>query len=196
MHPLLLAVILSVSATTVRSCNYTEWSSWSEDCPPANTCRGGVQTRNRNADEGCTDVVQMRQCTEECKHVAVAYGLLPSGKVYKSAQAEANPPVDVEAFRYTYGSLTRCSQGCSDFKGLNTDHDTVCLMCTNSDSCRRTGALETNLACKLDLVRYRRVGLHAVKLDGPDCSCSFTPEMPLMKGVCSVPSYYINFTVL
>jgi hypothetical protein len=182
------------------SCIYTQWSAWSGYCPPANACGGGIQTRTR-APAGdidrCRDTMQERMCDEDCTHVVATVGLIVNGLIDNPASTE-DPisPVVVEDIRYTYGSLSSCSRGCGDIHGLNRNHDIVCVTCMNPHSCGRAGALRMNNPGKLDLVRNKREGPYAMKVDGLPCSCSFTPQFPLMSGMCSSPSYYINFTVL
>ena len=184
------------------SCIYTQWSDWSGDCPPADACGGGIQTRNRAAAgdiDRCKDIMQEKTCQEDCVHVLATKGLIVTGMVDNPAstkEEDSNSPVAVEDIRYTYGSLSDCSAGCQDIKQLDRNHDIVCVTCTNSYSCGRVGALHINKTGKLDFVRNTRQGPYAVKVDGPFCSCSFTPNFPLMTGVCSAPSYYMILTVL
>lgn len=184
------------------SCIYTQWSAWSGDCPPADACAGGILTRNRAAagyTDGCGDILQEQMCPEDCVHVLATKGLIVTGMVDNPAATQdedATSPVVVGNVRYTYGSLTDCSAGCQDIDQLDRNHDIVCVTCTNPYSCERVGALHMHTTGKLDFIRNRRKGPYVVKVDGPTCSCSFTPNFPLMTGVCSVPSYYLVMTVL
>lgn len=187
---------------TDNPCTYTPWSPWSGECPSINACGGGIQTRKRAATdntETCMDTIRQKICDQNCVHVLATKGLMVIGIRDNTASTEEedhHSPVVREAVRYTYGSLSNCSLGCHDIGGLDRDHDIVCVMCTNSYSCKRAGTLHMNKMGKLDFVRRKREGPYMVRTDGMPCSCSFTPKFPLMAGMCSAPSYYISVTVL
>lgn len=180
-------------------CSYTAWSEWNGQCPPPLSCTSGIQIRTRvsagNIDR-CTNTTQEKTCEAECVNVLVTPSLLVLKMTNNPAsgkdEAITSPLVDEE--RYTYGSLFACSPGCSDINGLDRDHDIVGLTCMNAHSCERAGALLLGKKGMLTIIRNKRKGNHAVKLDGYPCSCSFIPKLPLMAGLAS--TFYINFTVL
>lgn len=195
-------ILHAVTSPLGEECIYTKWSEWFGYCPPRNSCGSGIVTRNRipagNVD-GCTDNIQERRCEDECVHVLTVIGILVIGVIDNPALGageDPTSPLSPENVRYTYGSLFDCSEGCQDIEVLTRNHDTVCLMCTNVNSCKRAGSLHLNKISKLDFLRTTRKGAYTVKRDGESCSCSFKPEFSLVTGVCSAPSYYINLTVL
>lgn len=183
-------------------CIYKEWSAWAGHCPPANACGGGIQTRTRapaGHTKGCGDTTQQQDCDEKCVHVQVTKGLIFNGMIDNPASTKTENPISAVAVRYaryTYGSLSACSQECHDIDGLDRNYDIVCVMCTNQHSCNRAGGMHLSRTGKLDFVRNTRQGPYVKKVEGRHCTCSFTPEFPLMGGVCSAPSYYMNLTVL
>jgi hypothetical protein len=203
----------------VPPCIYKQWSAWSGDCPPPDACEGGFRIRNRDptntttttttttattgntaANTSCIETEQQKTCAEDCVHVLATKGLIVIGMIDNPASTEEEEDIDspllLEDVRYMYGSLSKCSPGCQDVPGLDADHDIVCVMCTNLHSCRRAGALHLNKSGKLDVIRSIRKGPYIVQAEEQHCSCYYTPDFPLMTGMCSAPSYYINFTVL
>ena len=190
--------------TSHPPCIYTQWSVWSGECPEPNTCGGGTQVRSREPAgtiTQCTDIMQEQDCENECVHVRATKGILVTEMIDHSALSEDEDhlhsfSIRPEDVKYTYGSLWGCSAGCHDIEGLDSDHDIVCVMCTNEQACGRAGLLRMNMVGKLHIIRNRRQSAYAVKVDGENCSCSFIPEFALINGLCSSPSYYINLTVL
>lgn len=181
-------------------CIYTQWSHWSGYCPPPTFCGSSIQRRTRYPDgniDRCTDIMQQRNCKAECVNIRVTTSLLVLKMRDNSALGkEENTTSSLSYTRYTYGSLFDCFPGCSDIKGLDRDHEFVCVTCMNEHSCERAGALHLMTRGNLNVVRNKRKGNYAVKVDGEPCSCSFIPKVSLMDGICGAPSYYINFTVL
>lgn len=186
-----------------NECIYTEWSVWSGTCPPPHACAGGIQVRNRQpaGNTGkCTDTMEQKTCDQDCVHLMVTPKLLVNGMIGNPASAEGEKTASqnniMKESRFTFGPLSNCSPGCKDIYGLQRDHEIVCIMCANSYSCERAKALKFNQTCKLDVIRSIRNGLRATKLNGPTCSCTFTPEDDLKAGICPSPSPDMNFTVL
>ena len=182
-------------------CIYTQWSPWSGECPPPNSCGGGIEIRSREPAgriDQCTDIMEEKECENDCIHVRATVGLLVTEMIDNSVDIKDEHSLSIvpSDVKYTYGSLYGCSAGCHDIQGLDKDHDIVCLTCTNEKSCDQAGQLHMNMVGRLDIIRNRRLFAYAVKVDGKNCSCSFIPEFPLIAGLCSSPSYYLNLSVV
>lgn len=194
----LMAIVIKITEAT--SCNYTMWSEWSGHCP-LNVCGVGTQKRVRSAamddySSSCHNTSETKLCETDCSLLLVTKGFVVNEIAGNPMAEENGAPLTVDTLKYTYGSLAMCSDECYDIDGLDKYHETVCVMCTNENSCNRAGILRAKNTEKLQVMRHTRDGIRRVIENGPSCKCMFTPALPLMEGVCSVPSYYINFTVL
>lgn len=185
------------------ACMYTQWSEWSRECQSHISCGDGFQIRTRYPtanDDTCTDVIEDIECEVGCVHVTATKGVLVIPMLENAAlvkeEEDGGSALAVEDMRYTYGSLYQCSSGCHNIDGLDTDHDIVCVMCPRLQACETLGELQLKKSAMLDIVRNKRDKGYAFKVDGERCSCLFTPKFPLVAGMCSSPSFYINLTAL